>query len=441
MGQRYFETILEEYEELEGDFIVKASHGDLGELVTFNGNRDIPIHRWFTFKEGFSSKFVPWIIGELSVRPKSILDPFCGVGTSLLSFQLAKEGQNCEMVGVEINPFIQFVADTKLSWYKCNPQTIEQLTEKVSKPITLSERRRVQIPELATIQNPRTFKNGSLEELLALKKRIDKLGDSVEKKALRLAWASTIEKVSSVRKDGRALRFINRSEDCQVVSTFKSYVSIIVTDIRKCSAQYGEMTPAKVRLGDGRNLQGLGLKDETFDLSCYSPPYPNNIDYSEVYKLELWLSGYIKTHSQFRDLRSKTFRSHPSIKFNDTAYLDNQHGFRNLKEIRSILIESLPKDRWRLPRERIIRGYLDDLLLALWEQKRVTKRNGSIVCVVGNSLHGPDNHPILIAADLIVAEIAKGIGLHVEKIQVARQLKRRHCDTKFLRESIVVIRK
>jgi DNA modification methylase len=30
-----------------------------------------------------------------------------------------------------------------------------------------------------------------------------------------------------------------------------------------------------------------------FDLILTSPPYPNNIDYSEVYKLELWLLGFI----------------------------------------------------------------------------------------------------------------------------------------------------
>ena len=47
----------------------------------------------------------------------------------------------------------------------------------------------------------------------------------------------------------------------------------------------------------------------------YSPPYLNCIDYTEVYKLELWLLELVKTQAEFRQVRLGTLRSHPSVKF------------------------------------------------------------------------------------------------------------------------------
>jgi len=64
-------------------------------------------------------------------------------------------------------------------------------------------------------------------------------------------------------------------------------------DLRELSED--EIQPLRVECqilaGDGRTLQIPELGGKAFDLIIYSPPYLNNIDYSEVYKLELWLSA------------------------------------------------------------------------------------------------------------------------------------------------------
>src|SRR5437870_5999689 len=60
-------------------------------LPHFNGNKNQPIHRWFTYKEGFSSELLSWVCKATHLNLndiESLLDPYLGVATSLLSSQL-----------------------------------------------------------------------------------------------------------------------------------------------------------------------------------------------------------------------------------------------------------------------------------------------------------------------------------------------------------------
>src|SRR5438552_4218415 len=59
-------------------------------LVVANTNEFRPVHRWFRFKESFSADLLQRIVGSMRSRKGqlTLLDPFCGVGTSLLSAQM-----------------------------------------------------------------------------------------------------------------------------------------------------------------------------------------------------------------------------------------------------------------------------------------------------------------------------------------------------------------
>jgi hypothetical protein len=65
-------------------------------------------------------------------------------------------------------------------------------------------------------------------------------------------------------------------------------------------------------MSDGRTP---AFPDGWATLSCFSPPYLNCIDYTELYKIELWLMEHIASQEQFRETRLGTLRSHPSVKF------------------------------------------------------------------------------------------------------------------------------
>jgi hypothetical protein len=75
-------------------------------------NKNLPVHRWVPWIAGYSAPFVDDVISAcLSHRQTGvILDPFCGVGTTLL--QAIRRGYNA--VGFEINPYPALAARVKL---------------------------------------------------------------------------------------------------------------------------------------------------------------------------------------------------------------------------------------------------------------------------------------------------------------------------------------
>jgi len=453
------EHLVHLYEEFEKTVDLKDAQPQLGDLVRFNGNKDRPIHRWYTFKEGFSAELLPWACRTAGIDwdgVANMLDPFCGVGTSLLSAQLACQGERVlHAYGIEHNPFIRFVARAKLSWPEYRPQRIKDLITKLTSPSGSTEAAEHEVPELSTIHNPKVFDTATVQELLALRDRIrDELTNQPEEGFFLLGWAAAIEQASGVRKDGRALRFVERRNTPPVKDLVRGNWESMLSDLTALKQKGGSPSNVVCLIvaGDGRNLSVSDsqtesgkqmipeLEEKAFDLILYSPPYLNNIDYSEVYKLELWLAGHIGTAEQFRALRLGSLRSHPSIKFPDTSLLDELPGNLWARRLRDSLLQSLPDNNDRLWRARLIRGYVDDMYEALSAQLKVARPGGAVVCVVGNSLHGRKDHPIPVATDLLISALAQAVGFDVERVQVARQLRRRDHNNRLLRESVIFMR-
>ena len=85
-------------------------------LVNFSQTKNLPIHRWFYYQEGYSPKLVENIINHLGLNGKDnlfVLDPFAGSGTTLLK---SKE-MGFKAIGFEINPFSAFMIKVKIRDY------------------------------------------------------------------------------------------------------------------------------------------------------------------------------------------------------------------------------------------------------------------------------------------------------------------------------------
>jgi len=173
----------------------------------------------------------------------------------------------------------------------------------------------------------------------------------------------------------------------------------------------------------------------------FSPPYPNNIDYTEVYKLENCLLGFISSASEFREQRLRTVRSHPSVLF-PPEYEVSGNGYKS--EFASLvgpILDSIPNGRYEHQRRRLVRGYFDDMLATLTRLRPLVGSRGWVVYVVGNSAHGHGTNGFVIAADTVIAALAEAAGYVVEKIVVARRPTRRKVDSDLIRESVVFLRK
>jgi hypothetical protein len=441
-------ALLAAYSSYESTLPMREATDRTAQLAVFNGSKTAPIHRWFPFKEGFSHELLEWAVSAIGLDVQKcgqILDPFCGVGTSLLAAQLALKAPNeTLLVGVERNPFIKFVAHAKLNWFSYNVERIKSLLPKLLLPLGHSEIGQSEVPGLTTIRNPAVFSRATVEQLIGYRDRIQReLKGTAERDFFLLGWSATIEKVSGVRRDGRALRFVDKSEVPTVAEALEEQWGSMVTDLETTRSRYrSRARPARfvVVEGDGRGLHIPNLENESVDLVVYSPPYLNNIDYTEVYKLELWMSGHVDNSQEFLELRRKTFRSHPSVRFPTTAVLDKFPTWQ-AHALRARLLESVPRDKNCDWRHRLFEGYIDDMLTSLTREHEVCKPGAFVICVVGNSMHARKAHPIIIATDLIVASLAQLVGFELVQLQVTRQLRRRDHASQFLRETILVLRK
>jgi len=420
-------------------------------LVTFKDNKTEPVHRWFTFKEGFSHKLLANVVDDFLLKqPRKLLDPFCGSGTSLLSWQTHQGLADGLSIGLERNPFIEFVAKTKLAWQEFDPQTFWELAQGVlhEGPVASSTDPNNK-PNLTTLHNPRVFEPSIVDELIGYRERIISLASgSREVDLLLLGWSSVIERVSSVRKDGRALRVVNKPNRPNVHEALKDTWSCMHQDILNYRLKHNTTRAAAILPGDARFIrQSMALYDlevssEGFDLILYSPPYLNNFDYTEVYKMELWMNGLVKSYDEFREQRLKTFRSHPSISFPSTQHLlesDSVWGTRIWNEL-SAASKILGKGAKRT--RELFLGYLDDMYLSLREQYELCSKGGNSICIVANSLHGPKHNAIPVATDLIIAALAMDVGFEVTDLLVCRNITRRvNPEHDLYRESLIVMRK
>ncbi|MBI5884921.1 hypothetical protein HZB89_02370, partial [archaeon] len=99
---------------LENKKIEFIDRTELGELATFTPNKFTPIHNWLYYKEGYARELVYLLIKELGLHEGGlVLDPFCGVGTTLLACR--EKGLNA--VGFDVSPVALLAARVKARDY------------------------------------------------------------------------------------------------------------------------------------------------------------------------------------------------------------------------------------------------------------------------------------------------------------------------------------
>jgi hypothetical protein len=450
------DSLLNGYIVTEKEFKVEDCSNVFQNLTIASQNFEYPIQRWYNCKEAFSINLLENILDYLKIdvrTPAHILDTYAGIGTTLLAAERnAKQGKAfSECTGVEINPFFHFVTSTKLNWSLYNVKKLQKMGDEIlCAPIS----RDAEIPALTTLKDSRVFNPDTLKDLLGYEESIKSYSTELESDVLRLCLANTIEKLSGVRKDGRALRFVKKKNQNSVKKSLREAFNNAIEDLQIAASSYYGLK-SNTFLGDGRALEGKNFSKASIGKIDYiqcSPPYLNNIDYSEVYKLELWVLKFINSYDEFRKLRKSTFRSHPSIKFTEEEleFKKNEESEGYLRNI-EFLLACVPENENYNQRKRLFTQYFCDVQKSLMNQYEVLKRNGYVFWIVGNSLHGSNkkaadctNTMIPIATDLLTAQLARDVGFKVERIIVTRKLKRRNHNPKtnyFLRESVIILKK
>lgn len=401
-----------------------------------------PRHRWYFFKEAFSPALVDHAIAASELRPGgSVVDPFSGSGTTpLAATMLGFDG-----AGTEVNPFMAFVAraksthSTKRRFDVAAKRALQGIGNTLEHPLetfsTFSEK-----AELAKQRGKWLFNSEVLRAFGGGWEASQGLSPS-ERNLVQLCLIGAAMDAANASKDGKCLRYKKGWQELrlgrdQFEQAFMARASIVAEDIEVAPLHERQ---SHIVIGDSRS----NTLDRQFDLCVTSPPYLNSFDYTDVYRPELFLGGFVRDMAELRTLRMATLRSHVQAKWTAPSQSDfGSHYDEASSELkkRAILM-------WNPRLPEMVQAYFEDISNVLLLMRSRAKAKSSMSIVVSTSAYCGVEVPV----DLIIADIAVRSGWFLREVTVLRYLKRlsgqqwhalndrNSAQGPHLRESMVVI--
>lgn len=400
---------------------------EFSNLVNFKTNKDIPRHSWFTYKQGYSGKLISkLLIEEKPSKKHYVLDPFAGVGTT----NVVAQNLGYKSIGLDINPVATFAAGVKTSVFSVSEvRKIKKMIKDYSYKHNSSF-----IPNSSLLET--SFKKESFRKLMHIKGFFESIKNKKVRSFFKLAYLSIIENVSTRIKDGNGLKIVkNKRAIKDVYGYYLDRCKSMLEDIR--SNNSGE-TPILINGSLISENNFRKIKNKKVGIVIFSPPYANCFDYCEVYKLELWMGGFVNRQEDFKEYRRMAVRSHVNSSF------DHHVKYRNVKvNLIADLISSF--NIWNKNIPAMIRGYFDDMTEVFKNLQLLMIKGAKCFIVVANSGY----KGVLVPTDLLLSDISSQYGFKTLKIIYARKMRASsqqmndlHNGYKnLMRESIVVLEK
>jgi len=393
------------------DELKNPANGSWAPCVSALDSAGYSRHRWYFFKEGFSPSLVDFAIENAKLRQGSlIVDPFCGSGT--VPLQAALKGFRGH--GIEVNPFLAFVARTKL--IKCSPLAFDAALSKAKsgtqrgaksplEGFSTFSRKRGSERWLFNTPVLRAFEGG----WLAASRDQGPASDLVKLCLLEAAMDAC-----NAAKDGKCLRY--KREWRKLHLGFDDFVEALeaqATHVREdLESGVQPNGGSRVECGDVRKKE----LPEKFKLCVTSPPYLNSFDYTDVYRPELFLGRFVTSMPQLVGLRLQTLRSHVQVDWPRAS--EHEYGTRYAESLRLILARRERLWDRRIP--EMVKAYFEDVELVLKALRRRASPTASAWIVVSTSAYAGVEIPV----DLIIAEIAGACGWYLREVNVLRYLGR-----------------
>ncbi len=400
-------------------------------------NKTLPVHRWVPWIAGFSAKFVEDVMSAYlptgNRRNHLVLDPFAGVGTTLI--EALKAGHAA--VGYEINPFAALVARAKVHCIEVHPADLRAEVDafRYSMQRFEAEIDRQSDESLSNVYVARPELNGFRPP--DFRSRIPFFSPRVEAKFLyalartqillepdrtlfRASLGATMVSYSNysyepslASRPGSGKSLI---DNASVAATVCRKLEEILTDIEWARQNYSYNWLSSQRDVFEGSYFNSTLPPSSVSLAITSPPYMNNYHYVRNTRPQLYWLGMIANGGS-RHLEEDSFG-----KFWQTVRqgpkVDLQFGSPELDGILDNLRSKNPEKGhyggvgWA----NYVATYLNDTHRFLVVLKRQLRPKGVAVIVVGNSII----QGIEFKVDQLVASLGAMHGFKVEGIQIVR---------------------
>lgn len=389
-----------------------------GLQATFRGGRGSPLHDWFPYLEGYSPDFVGSIINEYASHAKTILDPFCGSGTTALVTALTgRQG-----LYTEVNPVCQFVIAAKASALSIPARKRHRLSDRLSEiadklPQILQAAcadEQLRAAYSGAFPGRASFSDGSFDLIL----RARSVADSLTNEDSHLADFFTVACIRSlvpgsllVRRGD--LRFRTPSElakeqPCFVTALHNS-IRIIASDLDDCQTATGQVH----FLGHDARLLST-YQSRPVDAIITSPPYLNGTNYFRNTKLELWFLRELGMKSDLRGFRDAAITSG----INDvTVGKSASNGEMMLPDLLVETIASLRKDAYDLRIPMMAEAYFREMSVVIRNLQGVSHSGTAVAIDLGDSCYGD----VWVPTHDIINELMASNGFAREDIIVLRE--------------------
>ncbi|ORO48491.1 hypothetical protein B7725_03790 [Streptococcus oralis subsp. tigurinus] len=395
---------------------------EYGRIMQFNKNKELCIHRWYPFVEGYSKEFIESIVNEQNQKVDLCLEPFSGSGTTAL--ELSTKGINC--ISFEVNPFMFTLSKAKLKVSLYKHSTIKSHILKMKKYIVYLDDDKINLYSgFSTLIEGKEKKKWNIDRevfiaIEKIKSAIDNLSTTLYKEIYIVCLANILLEYSNLYRNGKCLSYKKGWKDNlysqeQVITSFFNFINnVIIEDLKKLETN-NFSNHNLLFLGDARKLIFDNVDDNSIDLIITSPPYLNSRDYTDSYMLELKALNFLTNYNEIKNLREQTIRSHVQLKI------------RNLKGIQSSIlkatitkIESLSGNStvWNTEIPNMIIAYFEDMETIFGGMYQKLKKGRRVYFNVSNSAY----FGVLINTLEICSEIAENIGFEVVEIRKARYL-------------------
>jgi len=403
--------------------------------IQFTPNANEPIHRWASYVQGFSALFVQTIFNqyrEIYQRPV-VLDPFAGCGTVLAQAKF----NGYKSIGTELNPLLQFIAQTKLNSWDVSPrqllETYEQMPRDKSKPGPSFLKSTSQF-RMSVLRNLETI-SGGIACIPARTERQEKI-----KNLLRLAFSAILIDCSNLKRSP-CLGYVKDKivKDSAPFVLFGQKVHEIADDLRLVQSQYKDFvqTESKVVCANAMTYKHRSK----FDLAITSPPYMNGLDYVMNYKIEMGWLEFVHSQRDLKKIKDDMVVCDNVSKGLIRGFYESPSTYTNhwIEEIKGNIKKNIVRRgayrRQDMP--YIVHKYFDDMLKVMKKVVSSLRSGGRFILVVGDSLIAD----VYVPTDLLIARIGLDLGLKIEKIEKARERRSGQIRSYRLRESIITLLK
>lgn len=393
------------------DVTASSAHARFnGRSGAFGDNMSLPVHRWYRYSAGFSADWVRWLVHERcnDLGTFSVLDPFSGVGTTLL----ACEAEGIQSWGFETHPFVHRIAAAKLRGIHADLSQLRSMLEQFVNHVSA-----LPLVELNAIP-PLLSKCYTPEALSLLLTMRDLFLSEFDKKTpeSELLWLMLTAILRVCSGAGTAqwqyvLPKKSKSGVQEPLVAFQVKASEILQDV-EYARRNGWSARSAVLLTDARAPQDCSRVQ--VDAVVTSPPYPNNYDYADATRLEMTFWGEINGWGDLQDtVRKHLIRSCSQHAAADRLVLDDVLAEAVLDPIRrdlSTACRTLAEVRetkgGRKNYHTMAAAYFRDLGLVLKSLRSLCRPGGFACFVIGDSAP----YGVYLSVDSWLGELALAAG-------------------------------